>query len=100
MWNTLTVLGAAALLTAFPDLLGLLELLGGSWLFSRCSSTCNAGCLSRNAVPMSLAAQEAQLGRLRHSFRTACATNLSNPKSVLFLSALIAPMLPASPSLG
>src|SRR5699024_3297313 len=44
--------------------------------------------------------QEAQLGRMRHSFRTGLATNLSNPKIVLFLSALIAPMLPASPSIG
>src|SRR5699024_4115340 len=63
-------------------------------------STFNAGWLSRNAVPMSLAEQEAQLGRLRHSFRTGLATNLSTPKIVLFLSALFAPMLPASPSPG
>lgn len=100
MWNTLTVLGAAALLTAFPQLLGLVQLLGGSWLLYMGFSTFKVGWLSRNAVPMSLAEQEAQLGRLRHSFRTGLATNLSNPKIVLFLSALIAPMLPASPSLG
>ena len=40
------------------------------------------------------------MGRLRHTFRTGLATNLSNPKIVLFLSELIAPLLPASPSIG
>lgn len=100
MWTTLTVLGAAALLTAFPQLLGLVQLLGGSWLVYMGYSTFKAGWDSRSAVPMSLAEQEAQLGRMRHSFRTGMATNLSNPKIVLFLSALIAPLLPASPSIG
>ena len=100
MWTTLTVLGAAALLTAFPQLLGLVQLLGGSWLVYMGYSTFKAGWDSRSAVPMSLAEQEAQLGRMRHSFRTGLATNLSNPKIVLFLSALIAPLLPASPSIG
>ena len=100
MWTSLTVLGAAALLTAFPQLLGLVQLLGGSWLVYMGYSTFKAGWDSRSAVPMSLAEQEAQLGRLRHTFRTGLATNLSNPKIVLFLSALIAPLLPASPSIG
>ena len=40
---------------------------------------------------------EAKLGRLRHSFKMGLATNLSNPKIVLFLAAMIAPLLPASP---
>ena len=100
MWTSLTVLGAAALLTAFPQLLGLVQLLGGSWLVYMGYFTFKAGWDSRSAVPMSLAEQEAQLGRLRHTFRTGLATNLSNPKIVLFLSALIAPLLPASPSIG
>src|SRR5699024_5797767 len=82
------------------DALPILQLLGGSWLLYMGFSTFKAGWLSRNAVPMTLAEQESPLGRLRHSFRTGLATNLSNPKIVLFLSALIAPMLPATPSLG
>lgn len=100
MWTTLTVLGAAALLTAFPQLLGLVQLLGGSWLVYMGYSTFKAGWESRNAVPMSLAEQEASLGNVGHAFRTGLATNLSNPKIVLFLSALIAPLLPANPSIG
>lgn len=100
MWTTLTVLGAAALLTAFPQLLGLVQLLGGSWLVYMGYSTFKAGWESRNAVPMSLAEQEASLGSVGHAFRTGLATNLSNPKIVLFLSALIAPLLPANPSIG
>ena len=59
MWTSLTVLGAAALLTAFPQLLGLVQLLGGSWLIYMGYFTFKAGWDSRSAVPMSLAEQEA-----------------------------------------
>lgn len=96
-WCTLTVLGAAALLTAFPDILGFVQLVGGAWLVWTGTKMVRGGWAFRHQPPADLAEAEAQLGRLRYSFRLGMATNLSNAKIVLFLSALIAPMIPANP---
>lgn len=97
-WCTLTVLGFAALLNAFPAVLGFLQLLGGGWLMWMGRNMLLAGLRERKNPPLDLKEAAARMGRLRHSFRLGLATNLSNPKIVLFLSALIAPLLPASPS--
>ncbi|APT92089.1 lysine transporter LysE [Corynebacterium phocae] len=100
MWVTLTVLGAAALLTAFPSLLGIIQVVGGCLLVYMGYQTVRGGLAARGAVPADLAQAEAMLGRLRGAYYQGLATNLANPKIVLFLSALIAPLLPPSPSLG
>lgn len=97
-WCTLTVLGFAALLNAFPALLGFLQLVGGAWLMWMGRNMLRAGLRERKDPPLDIQEAASRLGRLRHSFRLGLATNLSNPKIVLFLSALIAPLLPASPS--
>lgn len=97
-WCTLTVLGFAALLNAFPALLGFLQLIGGSWLVWMGRGMILEGLRERHNPPADLDEAAARLGRLRQSFRQGLTTNLSNPKIVLFLSALIAPLLPASPS--
>jgi threonine efflux protein len=97
-WCTLTVLGFAALLNAFPALLGFLQLIGGSWLVWMGRGMILGGLRERHNPPADLEEAVARLGRMRQSFRQGLATNLSNPKIVLFLSALIAPLLPASPS--
>ncbi|QGU05255.1 LysE family translocator [Corynebacterium comes] len=97
-WCTLTVLGFAALLNAFPALLGFLQLIGGGWLVWMGRGMILGGLRERENPPADLEEAAARLGRMRHAFRQGLATNLSNPKIVLFLSALIAPLLPASPS--
>ncbi|MCS5480192.1 LysE family translocator [Corynebacterium sp. YIM 101645] len=97
-WCTLTVLGFAALLNAFPALLGFLQLVGGVWLVWMGRNMLRVGLRERKDPPLDIREAASRLGRLRHSFRLGLATNLSNPKIVLFLSALIAPLLPASPS--
>ena len=97
-WCTLTVLGAAALLNTFPQVLGGIQIVGGLWLAWMGSKIFRGGMETRKNPPADLAEGEAQLGRLRHTFALGLATNLANPKIVLFLSALIAPMLPAYPS--
>ena len=89
-WCTLNVLGFAALLNAFPAVLGFLQLIGGAWLVW----------MGYHMVSGGLSERRNRLGRLRHAFLHGLTTNLSNPKIVLFLSALIAPLLPASPSVG
>ena len=52
----------------------------------------------RRNPPLSLEEAEQRLGSLRTSFVRGLSTNLANPKIVLALSAMIAPLLPASPS--
>ena len=99
-WCTLTVLGFAALLNAFPAILGFLQLIGGAWLVRLGYGMVSGGLGERKNPPADLEEAEARLGRLRHAFLHGLTTNLSNPKIVLFLSALIAPLLPASPSAG
>ncbi|MDO5668691.1 MAG: LysE family translocator [Corynebacterium sp.] len=99
-WCTLTVLGFAALLNAFPAILGFLQLIGGAWLVWMGYGMVSGGLRERKNPPADLEEAAARLGRLRHAFLHGLTTNLSNPKIVLFLSALIAPLLPQSPSAG
>ena len=56
-----------------------------------------SGIAQRANPPVDLEDAAAQLGRLRTAFKVGLATNMSNPKIVLFLAAMIAPLLPASP---
>lgn len=99
-WCTLTVLGAAALLNAFPWILEFVQVIGGGWLTWMGISMLRGGWAERKNPPADTAEAEARLGRLRTSALKGLTTNLSNPKIVLFLSALIAPLLPPAPSLS
>lgn len=99
-WCSLTVLGAAALLNAFPAALGFVQLIGGAWLMWMGRGMLTAGWAERSSPPRNLAAAAARLGSLRSAFWRGLTTNLANPKIVLFLSAMIAPLLPAEPGAG
>lgn len=99
-WCTLTVFGAAALLTAFPEILEAVQVIGGAWLLYMGQSMVRGGWRDRFHQPVDLNDAEARLGTLGQSFRKGVATNLANPKIVLFLAALIAPLLPPNPPLG
>ncbi|MDR7330022.1 LysE family translocator [Corynebacterium guangdongense] len=99
-WCTLTVLGAAALLTAFPGVLGVVQILGGGWLLWLGYGMLRGGLVTRKYPPADIEDAEGGLGPVGRSFRLGLTTNLSNPKIVLFLAALIAPLLPPSPSVG
>ncbi len=99
-WCTLTVLGAAALLNAFPAVLGLVQVLGGGWLMWMGRGMLVGGWRERVSPPLNIESAAARLGSLRATFWQGLTTNLSNPKIVLFLSAMIAPLLPREPGLG
>lgn len=99
-WITLTVLGAAALLTAFPWLLELIQVAGGTWIIFMGYTTARQGWHDRLNPPLDMDEAEERLGTPRDSFFKGLTTNLSNPKIVLFLAALVAPLLPPSPGLG
>lgn len=101
MWVSLTVLGAAALLTAFPEILDAVQIVGGGWLLWMGQGLVRSGWENRTSPPVGLAEAAAALGTVHHTFvQGGLTTNLSNPKIVLFLAALVAPLLPAHPSVG
>ena len=95
MWCSLTVLGAAALLRTFPSILGLIQLVGGTWLMWMGWNMLRTGWAARTSPAVDLESAEASVGRLRYAFVQGMTTNLSNPKIGLFLAALIAPLLPS-----
>ncbi|MDO5031072.1 LysE family translocator [Corynebacterium sp.] len=98
-WCTLTVMGAAALLTAFPGILQAIQAIGGTFLIFMGVRSIRGGLELRRNPPADMEEAATRLGSLRQAFRTGLATNLSNPKIVLFLAAMIAPLLPAHPPL-
>ena len=98
MWCTLTVLGAAAVLTAFPWAIALVQLVGGAFLVWMGQANVRLGWRERKAPPAGLEEAAERLGSVRSSFLRGLSTNLSNPKIVVALSAMIAPLLPPHPS--
>lgn len=98
MWCTLTVLGAAAVLHAFPQLVGVIQVVGGAWLMYMGYGLARSGWRERMAPPQDVEAAAEALGGLATSIRQGLLTNLSNPKIVLYLAAIVAPILPANPS--
>lgn len=98
LWVSLTVVGAAAVLTAFPRALNFVQLVGGAFLIYMGLSNALSGWRERNTPPGGLEEAEGRLGSLTASYLRGLSTNLANPKIVLALSAMIAPLLPPRPS--
>ncbi|HZK31652.1 MAG TPA: LysE family transporter, partial [Corynebacterium sp.] len=76
------------------------QVLGGAWLLWMGRGMLGSGWRNRTSPPVDLEEAESRLGTVGQAFRQGLTTNLANPKIVLFLAALIAPLLPRSPSLG
>ena len=100
MWTSLTVFGAAAILTAYPSVLAFVQLIGGIALIWTGRNMAMAGWRDRSTKPVDLADAALRLGSLKSAFKTGWLTNIANPKIVLFLAAIVAPLLPQSPSIG
>ena len=83
-WSSLTVFGAAALLTAFPGVLSLIQVVGGCFLVFMGVLSIRSGLELRKHPPQDEDDAAARLGSVGKVFRTGLATNLSNPKIVLF----------------
>lgn len=99
-WSVVTVLGAAALLNAVPEAVDIVQIVGGGWLVYMGWRMLRGGIANRTSPPVDLEHAQSQLGSLRKAYMQGLVTNLSNPKIVLFLSAMIAPLLPANPTLA
>lgn len=97
-WCSLTVLGAAALLNTFPLALDAVQIIGGAYLMWMGTQSIRQGKAEWGNPPADLQEAEQRLGTLKKSFVRGLSTNLANPKIVLALSAMIAPLLPPNPS--
>lgn len=98
-WVSLTVFGAAALLARFPQLVSLIELAGGVFLILMGRGLIRGGYKASKGPVRDEFSVADSLGSPWRSARLALATNLSNPKIVLFLAAIIAPAMPTTPSI-
>lgn len=109
VWVTLTVVGAAAVLSAYPQVLGIIQLVGGTYLtymglrLLRTASKelidARAHRFASSAQPLPDAVSPADtLGSHAQVYRQGLATNLSNPKVVMYFAAILAPLMPAHPS--
>ncbi|WP_306593156.1 LysE family translocator [Corynebacterium striatum] len=98
-WYTITVFGAAAVLTAFPGILRAIQGIGGAFLIFMGVRSIKGGLELLHNPPADIEEAALRLGSLGQVFRTGLATNLSNPKIVLYLAAMIAPLLPPHPPL-
>lgn len=98
LWVSMTVLGAAALLTVYPAVLGGIQMVGGSWLLWFGSSLLRSAKKQRHAeTPIGV---DDIIGSAGTCYRQGLATNLSNPKAVLYFASILAPLMPAHPSPG
>lgn len=91
---TLTVVGVAALLGRYPALTGIVEILGGVVLLLMGRAMILSGLRARRAHAAGKREPASALGSVAGAWRVGIATNLSNPKAMLFFAALIAPLVP------
>ncbi|ADK29369.1 LysE family translocator [Corynebacterium pseudotuberculosis] len=101
IWLTLTVFGATALLTAYPAILSTIQLVGGLWiLWMGIQLLLSSRAQLRDGGVTVATNLDALVGTPRSCLRQGLFTNLSNPKIILYLAAIIAPFLPSAPSIG
>lgn len=98
VWLSLTVFGMAAVLMASPALMGAIQLLGGCYLaymgYRMLADGLRTIRASSAAQVSSAGAEPNGLGTLGAAYRQGLLTNLSNPKIVLFLAAVLAQFIP------
>ncbi|AKE40917.1 threonine efflux protein [Corynebacterium kutscheri] len=92
-WVSLTVFGAAALIQGHPTGFRIFQIFGAIWLLWLAWSMLRAQPASPDKDINEI------FGTPRISYRQGLLTNLSNPKIVLYFAAIIAPVMPANPSL-
>ena len=97
LWVSLTVFGAAALLISYPVLESVIKLVGGVWLVWGMILAARAQFRDRMNVDIDV---NTIFGTPWKSYQQGLFTNLSNPKVVLYFAAIIAPLMPAHPTMG
>nr|WP_231375925.1 LysE family translocator [Corynebacterium aquatimens] len=95
-WIAASLLGLSALIQAFPQILAVLQLVGGSYLLYMGIGAVRAGCAARGKS--GLRVEAAGGSSSSKAFWVGVATNLSNPKAVLFFGAVFAQFI--KPGMG
>lgn len=99
LWIAASLLGLSALIQAVPEILAFLQLVGGAYLFYMGAGAVGAGLAARRlgaGVGVGVgegpqeAASQATAPTTGKAFGIGVATNLSNPKAVLFFGAVFA----------
>nr|WP_240393941.1 LysE family transporter [Corynebacterium lactis] len=98
MWIALTVFGLAAVLAAIPWLMGAIQLVGGCYLAFMGFTLLRLGLATLRELHAgaSPALGSAALKSPTATFRQGFFTNMSNPKIVLFLTAVLSQFIPVS----
>lgn len=91
IWIAASLLGLSALMQAAPQLLAMLQLVGGAYLIYMGVGAVRGGIKAWRSQSAALPSTNAdQTLASRRAFTVGMATNLSNPKSVLFFGAVFA----------
>ncbi|WIM67853.1 LysE family translocator [Corynebacterium breve] len=88
LWVVASLLGLSALIRAVPEVLGVLQLVGGAYLIYMGAQSVRAGLASRRSTP-SHTIRGPEMSSQK-AFGLGFTTNLSNPKAVLFFGAVFA----------
>ncbi|WP_297850888.1 LysE family translocator [uncultured Corynebacterium sp.] len=88
-WIAASLLGLSALIQAAPEILAVLQLVGGAYLLWMGIGAVRAGFAARKTTTSDDVAPAAALPTSK-ALRIGIATNLSNPKAVLFFGAVFA----------
>lgn len=100
VWITLAMTGAHLLLEADPNVLGVLQLVGGGYLLFLGYGALRSAYDARGAADPELAAEPARAAEHRSaitaSFRRGALTNLSNPKALVFFGTVFSVLVPES----
>ncbi|MDO4631070.1 MAG: LysE family transporter [Corynebacterium sp.] len=99
LWVSLTVFGAAALLITYPAIESVIQLVGGLWLVWMGRGMIQSARVQFRERLAPAKDATALLGSPFKSYQQGLITNLSNPKAVLYFSAVIAPFMPSNPTL-
>ncbi len=102
IWITGSLLGLSALVNTRPEVLAVLQVIGGSYLLWMGIGALRAGLRPREEAPTVIAAtsdsrDEGEISALK-AWLTGTATNLSNPKALLFFGAVFAQFI--TPGMG
>lgn len=80
IWITASLLGLSALIETFPQILSVLQLVGGAYLLYMGVGAIKSGLDARKTTVQEV--------KVKDPFRVGLLTNLSNPKAILFFAAI------------
>lgn len=80
IWITASLLGLSALIETFPQILSVLQLVGGAYLLYMGVGAIRSGLNARKTT--------IEKAKVENPFRAGLLTNLSNPKAILFFGAI------------